>query len=78
MEEDGTEIEDTDYLFCLPDNTALMLLHKGDRWSPYGLGDDVVDYCDQSSEGRVFELLLKIGTKKMPCFITTYQITTYQ
>ena len=29
MEEDGTEIEDTDYLLSLPDNTCLILLQKG-------------------------------------------------
>jgi len=59
MEEDGTEIEDTDYLLSLPDNTCLILLQKGDRWSPFGLGDEV-DNCKPSDKSRVHDLLLKL------------------
>ena len=31
LDEDGTEVEDDDYLFSLPDNTPLVLLYKGER-----------------------------------------------
>lgn len=61
MEEDGTEIEDTEYLFSLPDNTCLILLHKGDKWSPFGLGGgDEVDNCNQSDQRGVEDLLARL------------------
>ncbi len=36
LEEDGTEVDEEEYFQTLPENTLLMLLHVGDRWSPYG------------------------------------------
>ena len=32
LEEDGTEIEDDEYLFSLPDNTLMVLIYDGDRY----------------------------------------------
>ncbi|XP_023326323.1 DNA fragmentation factor subunit alpha [Eurytemora carolleeae] len=57
LEEDGTEIEDEDYLFSLPDNTCLMLLFKEEKWSPFGVGDEV-DSVNPSS--ALFNLLLRL------------------
>jgi hypothetical protein len=36
---DGTEIDDEEFLFSLPDYTALGLLYKGERWSTSGIAD---------------------------------------
>ncbi len=36
LEEDGTEVDEEEYFQTLPENTLLMLLHVGDRWTPYG------------------------------------------
>jgi len=36
LEEDGTEVDEEEYFQTLPDNTLLMLLHIGDKWSPFG------------------------------------------
>ncbi|XP_059083561.1 uncharacterized protein LOC131880858 isoform X2 [Tigriopus californicus] len=36
LEEDGTEIDEEEYFQTLPENTLLMLLHVGDKWSPFG------------------------------------------
>ncbi len=36
LEEDGTEVDEEEYFQTLPENTLLMLLHVGDRWSPFG------------------------------------------
>jgi len=41
LEEDGTEVEEDDYFQTLPDNTTLMLLYAGERWSPFPAGDAV-------------------------------------
>jgi hypothetical protein len=37
LEEDGTEVDEEEYFQTLPENTLLMLLHVGDKWSPFGL-----------------------------------------
>ena len=37
LEEDGTEVDEEEYFQTLPENTLLMLLYIGDKWSPYGL-----------------------------------------
>ncbi len=36
LEEDGTEVDEEEYFQTLPDNTLLMLLHIGDKWTPFG------------------------------------------
>ena len=36
LEEDGTEVDEEEYFQTLPENTLLMLLYIGDKWSPYG------------------------------------------
>ena len=36
LEEDGTEVDEEEYFQTLPENTLLMLLHVGDKWSPFG------------------------------------------
>ena len=36
LEEDGTEVDEEEYFQTLPENTLLMLLHAGDKWSPFG------------------------------------------
>ena len=36
LDEDGTEVDEEEYFQTLPDNTLLVLLHKGDKWTPYG------------------------------------------
>ena len=36
LEEDGTEVDEEEYFQTLPENTLLMLLHSGDKWSPFG------------------------------------------
>lgn len=36
LEEDGTEVDEEEYFQTLPENTLLMLLHVGDKWSPTG------------------------------------------
>ncbi|CAG0889428.1 unnamed protein product [Cyprideis torosa] len=33
-EQDGTEVEDGEYFQSLPDNTAFLLLRRGERWIP--------------------------------------------
>lgn len=36
LELDGTQVEDGEYFRTLPNNTVLLLLRQGDRWSPSG------------------------------------------
>lgn len=36
LELDGTQVEDGEYFRTLPNNTVLLLLRPGDRWSPSG------------------------------------------
>ena len=35
LEEDGTEVDEEEYFQTLPENTLLMLLYVGDKWSPF-------------------------------------------
>jgi len=41
LEEDGTEVEEDDYFQTLENNTTLMLLYAGERWSPFSSPDAV-------------------------------------
>ena len=42
LEEDGTEVDEDDYFQTLEDNTELIFLHSGERWSPF-VSQDVTD-----------------------------------
>lgn len=60
LDEDGTEIDDDDYLLSLPDNTTLVILHKGDRWSPLVSGDEVDNGRIEGGSSRLIDLLLRL------------------
>ena len=36
LEEDGTEVDEEEYFQTLPENTLLILLYVGEKWSPFG------------------------------------------
>lgn len=57
LDEDGTEVEDDDYLLCLPDQTTLVLLFSGDRWND--CNQDEVDTM-QNPSTRVANILLRL------------------
>jgi len=59
LDEDGTEVEDDDYLFSLDDHTTLVLLHPGDRWSNFSASDET-DRGPTDSSGRLSNILLKL------------------
>eukprot|EP00088_Acartia_fossae_P002768 TRINITY_DN11145_c0_g1_i1.p1 TRINITY_DN11145_c0_g1~~TRINITY_DN11145_c0_g1_i1.p1 ORF type:complete len:190 (+),score=46.94 TRINITY_DN11145_c0_g1_i1:42-611(+) len=59
LEEDGTEIEDDEYLFSLPDNTLMVLIYDGDRWSGVN-GADEVDSKPQSVLTKLEDILVKL------------------
>ena len=48
LEEDGTEVDEDDYFQTLDPNTCLMLLHAGDRWSPFSAAAPGMSYFCQS------------------------------
>ena len=48
LEEDGTEVDEDDYFQTLDPNTCLMLLHAGDRWSPFSAAASGMSYFCQS------------------------------
>ena len=48
LEEDGTEVDEDDYFQTLDPNTCLMLLHAGDRWSPFSAVALGMSYLGQS------------------------------
>ena len=54
LEEDGTEVDEDDYFQTLESNTELILLHQGDRWSPF-ISQDVTD--NVGGEGSSQELI---------------------
>ena len=59
LEEDGTEVDEDDYFQTLEANTELILLHSGDRWSPF-VSQDVTDSgsAPEASQ-RLISLLLR-------------------
>ena len=61
LEEDGTEVDEDDYFQTLEDNTELMVLYRGDRWSPF-VSQDVTDNGDsQESSQQLISILLRCG-----------------
>eukprot|EP00088_Acartia_fossae_P005920 TRINITY_DN12681_c0_g1_i1.p1 TRINITY_DN12681_c0_g1~~TRINITY_DN12681_c0_g1_i1.p1 ORF type:complete len:191 (+),score=37.72 TRINITY_DN12681_c0_g1_i1:58-630(+) len=58
LDEDGTEIDDDDYLFSLPDNVEVVILYKGDRWNPFNVGDEVDNA--ENEQSRLTNILLKL------------------
>jgi len=61
LEEDGTEVDEDDYFQTLPNNTTLMLLYVGERWSPFS-NPDAPDCGDLSANttGRLIALLTRL------------------
>ena len=60
LEEDGTEVDEEDYFQTLEPNTCLMLLHLGERWSPFSAAsEDVTDHGDQEESVRLEALLAR-------------------
>lgn len=45
LELDGTQVEDGEYFRTLPNNTVLLLLRQGDRWSPSGADVIIAGMC---------------------------------
>jgi len=61
LDEDGTEVEDDDYLNSLPDQSTLVLLYAGDRWDGSTICEgDEVDASADNPLTRVSNLLLKL------------------
>jgi len=58
LEEDGTEVDEDDYFQTLLNNTTLMLLYVGDRWSPF-CPPDAPD-CRDNTTGRLIALLTRL------------------
>ena len=54
LEEDGTEVDEDDYFQTLDPNTCLMLLHAGDRWSPFSAVALGMSYLGQSYLHTIF------------------------
>ena len=52
LEEDGTEVEEDDYFQTLENNTTLMLLYAGERWSPFS-SPDAVDSTGGAGDNMV-------------------------
>lgn len=49
LEEDGTEIDTEDFFQTLPENSVLMVLDKGEKWTPLTTRPSVqLTKCDQS------------------------------
>ena len=59
LEEDGTEVDEDDYFQTLEDNTELILLHRGDRWSPF-ISQDVTDGESPESSHKLISILLRL------------------
>ena len=60
LEEDGTVVNEDDYFQTLEPNTVLMLLHLGERWSPFSAAsEDVTDHGDQEESVRLEALLAR-------------------
>jgi len=58
LEEDGTEVDEDDYFQTLVNNTTLMLLYVGDRWSPFSPPD--APDCGDNTTGRLIALLTRL------------------
>ena len=56
LEEDGTEVDEDDYFQTLDDNTELMILYRGDRWSPF----TSLDVTDNGGLGESSQQLISI------------------
>ncbi|KAK3872603.1 hypothetical protein Pcinc_022321 [Petrolisthes cinctipes] len=37
LEADGTQVEDPEYFYTLPENTVFLLLRQGEHWYPAGV-----------------------------------------
>ena len=62
LEEDGTEVDEEDYFQTLEDNTELILLHSGERWSPF-VSQDVTDNgATSEASQRLISILLRCVT----------------
>merc|ERR1719410_2569576 len=60
LEEDGTEVDEEDYFQTLEENTELILLHSGERWSPF-VSHDVTDSGDTpEASQRLISILLRL------------------
>ena len=66
LEEDGTEVDEDDYFQTLDPNTCLMLLHAGDRWSPFSAAASGMSYFCQS-----VAISLKFHFPNYFCFLNT-------
>jgi len=64
LEEDGTEVEEDDYFQTLENNTTLMLLYAGERWSPFS-SPDAVDSAVGGGDNmaRLLCLLTRLETE---------------
>ena len=61
LEEDGTEVDEDDYFQTLEDNTELIFLHSGERWSPF-VSQDVTDNgAAPEASQRLISILLRCG-----------------
>ena len=66
LEEDGTEVDEEDYFQTLEDNTELILLHSGERWSPF-VSQDVTDTgSTPEASQRLISILLRWVTPPPP------------
>ena len=66
LEEDGTEVDEDDYFQTLEDNTELILLHSGDRWSPF-VSQDVTDNgAAPEASQRLISILLRCPPPSSP------------
>ena len=53
-------MDEEDYFQTLEPNTCLMLLHLGERWSPFSAAsEDVTDHGDQEESVRLEALLAR-------------------
>ena len=59
LEEDGTEVDEDDYFQTLDDNTELMILYRGDRWSPFTSHDVTDSGGPGESSQQLISLLLR-------------------
>lgn len=66
LEEDGTEVDEEDYFQTLEENTELILLHSGERWSPF-VSHDVTDSGDTpEASQRLISILLRYVPPPFP------------
>ena len=60
LEEDGTEVDEDDYFQTLDDNTELMILYRGDRWSPFTSHDVTDNGGPGESSQQLISILLRL------------------